>query len=50
MSAEIHVTGPHLRRSHVGTISYWKVVIVNDEVEETLDLVPWNERGSLTRH
>lgn len=49
MSAEIRVIGPKVRKSHLGTTTYWDVEIYNEDTKEILDLAPWNERCSLRR-
>lgn len=49
MSVFIRVIGPKVRKSHLGTTTYWDVEIYNKDKKEKLDLTPWNERGSLRR-
>ena len=49
MSVFIRVIGPKVRKSHLGTTTCWLVEIYNEDTKEILDLVPWNERGSLNR-
>lgn len=49
MGADIRVIGPKVRKSHLGTTTYWDVKIYNEDTKEKFDLTPWNERGSLRR-
>lgn len=44
----IRITGPHVRSGYCGDREYWDVGIYNAGTGKTLDLVPWNERGSLS--
>ena len=44
----IQITGPHTCRGLCGDRRYWNVGILNPASGKYLDLVPWNERGSLT--
>ena len=44
----IRITGPHVARGHCGPRKYWDVGIHNAHTGKTLDLVPWNERCSLS--
>ena len=44
----IRITGPHTVRGHCGDRQYWDVGIHNAGTGKTLDLVPWNERCSLS--
>ena len=49
MNAFIRLIGPKVRKSHLGTTTYWDVEIYNEDTKEKLDLAPWNERCSLRR-
>lgn len=44
----IRITGPHTARGHCGNRQHWDVGIYNASTGKTLDLVPWNERCSLS--
>lgn len=44
----IRITGPHTARGYCGDRQYWDVGIYNASTGKTLDLVPWNERCSLS--
>ena len=48
MTVFIRVLGPYTARTHVGTKTFWNVEIFNTDRCDAVDLVPQNERSSLT--
>ena len=49
MNVQIHVKGPYEARTMAGTKSYWDVFLFNIDNGTKFDLVPWNERCSLSK-